>query len=107
MQLRLPDIHQHEIRDAARLAIQSAASAVIIFGLMHSPGLPEVYIGVLSAVLIVEPSIGSTLGQASDRFLATLVGSLIGLVCLLLLRHLSWHASVCDLKGQRAYLRSI
>lgn len=85
MQLKLPDKCQHEIRDAARLAVQSAASAAIVFVLMHSLGLPEVYIGVLTAVLIVEPSIGSTLGQASDRFLATLVGSLIGLVCLLLL----------------------
>lgn len=76
---------RREARDAARLALQSAAAAAGTFLLMRSLGLPEEFVGVLSAVLVVQPSAGNTLGAAQDRVVATLVGSGIGIVCLLLL----------------------
>lgn len=72
-------------KDAARLAIQSAVAAAAIFTIMQKFDLPEKFVGVLSAVLVVSPGIGSTLGQGKDRFLATLVGCVVGIVCLYLL----------------------
>lgn len=72
-------------RDAARLAIQSAAAAAGMLLLMRSLGLAEEFVGILSAVLVVQPSIGNTLGAARDRIVATLVGSAIGIACLVLL----------------------
>jgi uncharacterized membrane protein YgaE (UPF0421/DUF939 family) len=79
------DVSEREATDAARLALQSALAAASIFLLMQSAGLPEKFVGILSAVLVVQPSAGNTLGEARDRVLATVVGSLIGLVSLLLL----------------------
>lgn len=68
-------------RDALRLAIQSAIAAVITYIIMSSFKLPELFLGLLSAVLIVEPSAGSTFNQAKSRILATLIGSAIGFAC--------------------------
>lgn len=78
-------VSEREARDAMRLAIQSAAAASGMFILMQSFGMPEKFVGVLSAVLVVQPSVGNTLGEAWDRVMATVVGSLIGLICLILL----------------------
>ncbi|NNL88041.1 MAG: FUSC family protein [Marinicaulis sp.] len=69
----------------ARLALQSAIAACIVFIVMQAAGMPEKFVGILSAVLIVQPSIGSTLGEALERLLAAFVGSVIGIICLLLL----------------------
>lgn len=78
-------ISKREARDAARLAIQSAAAAAAMFSIMEATGLPEKFVGVLSAVLVVQPSIGNTLVKAWERFAATLVGCLIGAACLVLM----------------------
>lgn len=72
------------VRDAARLAIQSAVAAAAMFLVMRSLGLPEVFVGVLSAVLIVQPSLGSTLGSGMQRIMATLVGCVVGVVTIVL-----------------------
>lgn len=72
-------------RDVGRLALQSATSAVVTFQLMTAIGMPETFVGILSAVMIIRPSIGSTLTQAVDRVAATAVGSVIGLTSLVLL----------------------
>lgn len=79
------NVSKREVRDSARLALQSAAAAAAMFILMQSIGLPEKFVGVLSAVLVVQPSVGGTLGEAWDRFAATLVGSALGIVCLIAL----------------------
>lgn len=78
-------VSEKQARDMARLAAQSAVAACAVFVIMQTAGLPEKFVGVLSAVLIVQPSIGSTLGEAFDRFLAALVGSAIGIACLIIL----------------------
>jgi uncharacterized membrane protein YccC len=74
-----------QMRDAARLALQAATAALAVYYLMHLFELPEVYVGILSAVYIMQPSIGGTMGAAVNRVLATFVGSAIGLACLLAL----------------------
>ena len=83
--LELIGVSEREAKDAARLAVQSSLAAASMFLLMQSTGLPEKFVGVLSAVLVVQPSAGNTLGEARDRVLATVVGSFIGLISLLLL----------------------
>ncbi len=82
--MKLPsfDFSKDELRDALRLAVQSAVAAATIFTVLQALGLPERFVGVLSAVLVVQPSVGSTVGAAAKRFSATIVGSLVGLACL-------------------------
>ncbi|MEM8756940.1 MAG: FUSC family protein, partial [Planctomycetota bacterium] len=71
------------VKDAARLSVQTAVSAAAMYTLMRALGLPEIFVGVLSAVLIVQPSLGSTLGSGMRRVLATVVGCAIGVVTVL------------------------
>jgi uncharacterized membrane protein YccC len=47
--------------------------------------MPDKFVGILSAVLVVQPSVGQSLGTAAERVLATLIGCLIGIFCLVLL----------------------
>ncbi len=80
--MKLPlNIDKSQLIDALRLALQSSVSALITFTVMSSYNIPEIFLGLLSAVLIVEPSIGNTFNQAKGRILATLVGSAIGFLC--------------------------
>lgn len=79
------DLSSRQARDATRLAIQSAIAAAAMFSVMQALGLPEKFVGIISAVLVVQPSTGGTMGEAWDRMLATIVGSVIGVVCLALL----------------------
>lgn len=79
------DFDHQKTRDAFRLGLQSAAAAALCFVILQFMGSEEHFVGVLSAVLIVQPSIGSTVSEGWGRLLATLVGSGIGLVCLFLL----------------------
>lgn len=74
-----------ETRDALRLALQSAVAAAAMFSIMQALELPEKFVGVLSAVLVVQPSIGNTLAKAWDRFAATVIGCIIGAACLWLM----------------------
>ncbi|NND88974.1 MAG: hypothetical protein HKM28_06990, partial [Flavobacteriaceae bacterium] len=63
--------------DALRLAIQSSVSAIMTYVIMSSFQIPEIFLGILSAVLIVSPSIGDTYHQAKQRILSTIIGCLI------------------------------
>lgn len=86
MNLSLPfTIEKSTAIDALRLAIQSALAAIITYVIMTSIDMPELFLGILSAVLIVEPSVGDTFNQATGRVLSTVVGSAIGFVCVTLL----------------------
>ena len=74
------EITRDKLSDGFRLALQSAIAAALTFTIMKSFNLQEIFLGVLSAVLIVEPSIGDTFNSAKGRVLATVVGSLVGFV---------------------------
>ncbi len=78
-------IDKRDALDALRRAIQAAAAASAFYGVMKWAGLPEIFVGVLSAVLIVEPTAGHTMGAAFDRVLAALFGTLVGCLCIWLL----------------------
>ncbi len=85
MQLPDIDISKGELRDATRLALQSALAAAIMFSLMKVTGMPERFIGVLSAVMVIQPTAGAAMSEAKDRFVSTLVGAAIGFACLALM----------------------
>lgn len=72
-------------RDVMRRAAQSAVAASATYLVMKSLGLPEMFLGIISAVLIITPSVGGTMGAAFTRLQATAVGSLISLACLTVL----------------------
>lgn len=82
---RLKGISPREWRDAARRGIQAALAAVLTYSAVRALDLGEAYLAILAAVLILQPSVGGTLGAAWSRFQATVIGSLLGLACLLLL----------------------
>lgn len=75
----------HGVRDATRFALQSAVAAALTFAFMEAFGLPEKFVAVISAVLVVQPSVGGTASAGWNRLIATLLGSAIGLTCLLVL----------------------
>ncbi len=79
------DLSQQKPWDAAHLAVQSAVAASAAFVLMRALGLEEAFVAVLSAVLVIQPSVGNTLAEAGDRVAATIVGSIAGITCLFLL----------------------
>ncbi len=74
-------------RDAVRLGIQSALSAIATYLILRYFNLPEVFVGILSAVLVIDTSVGNTIGQAKERLISTVIGSVIGFLCVWLLPH--------------------
>jgi uncharacterized membrane protein YccC len=82
---RLTAIDRDTRRHAARAALQGAAAAAATYVAMRQLGLPHVFIGVLSAVYILQPSIGGTMSSARTRLVSTLVGTAAGLGTLLAL----------------------
>lgn len=75
----------YRYRDAIRLSLQSAVAAALTFSVMQSLGLNEKFVGVLSAALVVQPSLGTALGAGGERFIATLVGCIVGILCMFML----------------------
>ncbi len=71
-----------EARDALRLALQSAIAAALCYGILRFFGFENVLVGILSAVLIVKSSVGSTFKSGMERLLASLVGSGLALLCI-------------------------
>ena len=79
------DFRDTDVQDALRLALQSAVAGAAMFALMKAFAMPERFVGVLSAVMVIQPSAGAALSEGKNRFLATIVGALIGLACLIAL----------------------
>lgn len=78
-------VSKRDTRDAARFALQSAVAAALTFSFMQAMGLPEKFVAVISAVLVVQPSVGGTAGEARQRLVATFFGSAVGILCLAIL----------------------
>jgi len=63
-----------ELRHAFRVAVAASLS----FALAKLLGLPQGYWSVITAVVVVQTSIGATLGASRDRLIGTGVGALVG-----------------------------
>ncbi len=79
-----------------RQAIQTAFAATIAYLVADYFALPQGYWAVMTAILVVQASIGASLGLALDRLLATLLGAAAGaaLVALFGTAHLVAAASL-------------
>ncbi|CUH08089.1 Inner membrane protein YccS [Jannaschia seosinensis] len=76
----LPD--RPALRDAARRATQAALGAVLAWAVLIPLPTDEYFVGILAAVLILNPSADGTLHAARTRLMATVVGCVVGVVCL-------------------------
>lgn len=74
-----------QMRGIARAALQTAVAAILTYVAMRFLGLDQYFIGVLSAVYILTPTIGGTVSSGLQRIVATFIGSAIGIACLVLL----------------------
>lgn len=73
-------LSDRQTKDALRMGLQASVAAAAQFLMMRSLEMPEQFVGILSAVLVVEPSVGNTLVAAQHRFVATLLGCAVGIV---------------------------
>lgn len=69
-------------RDAIRRAVQATAGAVLAWSVLRLTPLEGYFVGILAAVLIVQPSADGTLRSARARVTATAVGCAVGVACL-------------------------
>ena len=102
---KLPDLDRDQLRDAARLGVQSAVAACAFYLVMRAFGLPEIFVGTLSAVLILSSSADGSIGLGIDRVIATVVGSGIGIICLILLPY-GW-GTVASLAATMLFINAI
>ena len=64
------------------------AATVASFMIAQAFGLPEGYWSVLSAIVVMQSSLGATLGASLDRLLGTIAGAAAGVVWVLVREHL-------------------
>jgi len=79
------DVPKDQTKDAFRLATQSSLSIVITYLAVQEFKVANIFLALLSAVLVVEPTIGDTIIQAKNRIIATLVGSIIAFFLVIVL----------------------
>lgn len=60
------------------LGLKAAVAALVSYGLAYGLKLPNGYWAVLTAVLVVQSTIGASLSVAIDRALGTVVGGVVG-----------------------------
>ena len=75
--MRLPTFPRFTLADA-RLALRATVAAFLAYLLAEWLDLPKGYWAVLSAILVVQSSLGASLAIAIDRCLGTLAGGVIG-----------------------------
>ncbi|MDR4308202.1 FUSC family protein [Chelatococcus sambhunathii] len=74
MPFSLPDRHAADIRLAAKVAAATGGAFVLATVL----GLPQGYWSVISALVVVQGSVGGTLAAAQERAIGTVVGAAVG-----------------------------
>ena len=76
----LPLPQPQVLRHATRMTI----AAVLAFAAAWAFALPEGYWAVISAVVVMQSSLGGTLGASLDRLMATVTGAMVGAACVTL-----------------------
>jgi uncharacterized membrane protein YccC len=61
-----------------RQALQTASAALASYLLADALGLPQGYWAVITAILVVQASIGGSIGLAVDRLMGTILGAVVG-----------------------------
>lgn len=73
-----------------RHACRTAAAALLAYLAMRLQHLPEASWAVMSALYVIRPSVGGTLGSLGSRITATVLGSAVGLALLVALGQGPW-----------------
>ena len=73
----LPPPQPQVLRHAARMTV----AAILAFAAAWAFALPEGYWAVISAVVVMQSSLGGTLGASLDRLMATVAGAMVGAAC--------------------------
>lgn len=73
-------------RDVLRLALQAGAAAAIAATAMQAIGRGELFLAVISAVLVLQRNRDATLDSAGERVAGAVTGTVVGVLALLLLR---------------------
>ncbi|MFD0986092.1 FUSC family protein [Methyloligella solikamskensis] len=83
--LRSLRLTKEQALHAGRTGLQAAVAVAATFVAMRALGMPEKFVGLISAIFVLQPSVGNTLVTAIDRLLATIVGSVVGALCISLI----------------------
>jgi hypothetical protein len=67
-----------------RLALQTAFATVATYGFVYGFGLSQGYWAIMTTILVVQGSVGASLGQALERLFATLFGAVAGVAAVAL-----------------------
>src|SRR5229473_2283110 len=78
-----------QYRPEAGLTLRMSAAGLITFAIAHLLGLTQIYWAVLTAVIVMQASIGGSLKAMIDRFIGTIGGAGWGVVVTLTLPHQS------------------
>ena len=102
----------HEHRRLTRDAFKTALAAMLCWWISHLLGLTDGYWGSISAVIVLQSSVGATVTASRDRLIGTLIGAAFG-ISFSFLGALPWNyffavaAAIitCALLGLRASVR--
>lgn len=61
-----------------RQAIQTTVAALLSYLVAHALELPQAFWAVMTAIIVVQASVGAALGQALDRLIGTILGAAVG-----------------------------
>jgi uncharacterized membrane protein YccC len=74
-------------RGDLRLAVRVALAGVVTYALAHLLSLAQGYWAVITAVIVIQGSLGGSLKATSDRLLGTLAGAVFGAAVAILIPH--------------------
>src|SRR5712691_767339 len=76
-----------QYRPKAGLTLRMSAAGLITFAVAHWLGLTQIYWAVLTAVIVMQASLGGSLRAMLDRFIGTIGGAGWGVAVTLALPH--------------------
>src|SRR5690606_34174727 len=74
----------------ARMSAQATAAALVTFALFKLTGMPQASWAVISALFVIQPDVGATIGTALWRIAGAAVGTGVGLACALAVGTSTW-----------------
>jgi|GEM_PF-4251616 len=88
---------KHELSLNTRHCLRVAMATMIAIIIGHVFAIPKAYWLTISALVVLQPSIGATLLRAKQRSISTLVGVLIGAMITILTHQLFWLTALIGL----------
>jgi uncharacterized membrane protein YccC len=74
-------------RSELRLGVRVAIASIVTYAIAHLLSLSQGYWAVITAVIVIQGSLGGSLKATADRFIGTLAGAVFGAVVAILIPH--------------------